>query len=296
MTSGVQHGLSRLADRFAAASVEFECCDTAFTVEVRGPGAKRAAARAERTARALEARLNAFDPESPVARLNEAGRVDDPHVARVVRRALAYQERTGGAFDVTRGRLEHDLKRYVRNETDDPPDPRQPDATGEAIAVDGTTVETERPLDLNGLAKGYIVDRAREAAAGLARSAFVSGGGDMTPPPGPVAIESPWGGDPLKRLDTHWAVATSAGYRRERDGLDHIYDPRSGEVGSRHDLVTALAARDCTEADALATALAALPPDGALSLAEGWEGAEALVVHEGVFRRTSGFQSHVAAA
>lgn len=295
MTPGVRRGFTRLADRLATASVEFGCCDTTFTVEVRGPGASRAVTRAETTARRLESRLDAFDPGSAVARLNETGRVDDAHVARVVRRGLAYRERTGGAFDVVRGHLEHDLKRYIREETDDPPEPRQSDATAEAVAVDGTTVETEQPLDLNGLAKGYIVDRARAAAEGLARSVFVSGGGDMTPPPGVVAIESPWGGDPLKHLDTDWAVATSAGYRRERDGLDHIYDPQTGAVGSHHDLVTMLAARDCMEADALATALAALSPEDALSLAERWDGAEALLVHEGVFRRTSGFEDHVTA-
>ncbi|MEF8783573.1 MAG: FAD:protein FMN transferase [Haloarculaceae archaeon] len=295
MTSGVRRGFTRLADRLATASAEFGCCDTRFTVEVRGPGAGRAVAHAETTARQLESRLDAFDPDSAVARLNETGRVDDEHVARVVRRGLAYRDRTGGAFGVTRGGLEHDLKRYIHEEADDPPDPGQLDATAGAVTVDETTVEAERPVDLNGLAKGYIVDRARAAADGFARSAFVSGGGDMTAPPGVVAIESPWGGDPLKHLDTDWAVATSAGYRRERDGLDHVYDPQTGAIGSRHDLVTALAARDCMEADALATALAALPPGDALSLAEGWDGAEALVVHEGVFRRTSGFENHVAA-
>lgn len=294
MTSGVRSGFTRLADRLATTSVEFGCCDTRFTVEVRGPGASRAAARAETTARRLESRLDAFDPDSAVARLNETGRVDDAHVARVVRRGLAYRERTGGAFDVLRGHLEHDLKRYISEETDDSPDPERLDVTTEAVTVAGTTVEAEQPLDLNGLAKGYIVDRARAAAGGLARSAFVSGGGDMTPPPGVVAIESPWGGDPLKHLDTDWAVATSAGYRRERGGLDHVYDPQTGAVGSRHDLVTALAVRDCMEADALATALSALSPEDALSLAEEWDGAEALVVHEGVFRRTSGFEDHVA--
>jgi thiamine biosynthesis lipoprotein len=47
------------------------------------------------------------------------------------------------------------------------------------------------------------------------------------------------------------------------------------------------------EADALATTLAALPLGDAKTLAAEWEGLEALVVHEGVFHTTDGFETHV---
>ena len=47
------------------------------------------------------------------------------------------------------------------------------------------------------------------------------------------------------------------------------------------------------EHDAIATALAALPLADARELAERWEGLEALVVHDGVFHATAGFDSHV---
>lgn len=78
------------------------------------------------------------------------------------------------------------------------------------MTVDDTTVETDGMLDLNGLAKGYIVDQATDALGGVGRREFVSGGGDMSPPTGPVAIESPYGDQrPLKTLDTAWAIATS---------------------------------------------------------------------------------------
>lgn len=290
--------MGRLADvaaRLGAASTTFECCDTTFTVEVSGPGAQRALDRAERTARRLEAQLDAFDDDSAVARLNDTGHVENEHVARVVRRALALSDRTDGAFDVRRGQLEHALKQYLRGDTATVPDPA--DAPRADVSVDGDTVRASAPLDLNGLAKGYIVDRTHAAAAGLGRTAFVSGGGDMTPPPGVVGIESPWNTDDhLTYLDTDWAVATSGGYRRERAGHDHVYDPREGAIGSRHDIVTVLAERDCATADALATTLSALPHDEALALADGNDGIEALIVTDGVFRRTEGFQEHVASA
>ncbi|MFC7045610.1 hypothetical protein ACFQH6_09515 [Halobacteriaceae archaeon GCM10025711] len=57
--------------------------------------------------------------------------------------------------------------------------------------------------------------------------------------------------------------------------------------------MTVVARRDVMEADALATTLSALPRDDALALAEEWDGAEALVVHQGTIRRTGGFTDHV---
>jgi thiamine biosynthesis lipoprotein len=47
------------------------------------------------------------------------------------------------------------------------------------------------------------------------------------------------------------------------------------------------------EADALATTLAALPLAKARELASEWEGLEALIIHDGVFHTTDGFETHV---
>lgn len=283
---------SAVATRLGHATASFDCCDTTFTIEVRGLGAERALDRARDRARTLEAQLDAFDDDSAVSYLNATGRVENRHVARLVRRGQALAERTDGAFDIRRGTLEHDVKRYIRGDSDVRPDT---DSEKASVSVSGDTVETTGQVDLNGLAKGYIVDGAHAAAAGLGRRAFVSGGGDMTPPLGVVGVESPWGGDHLAYLDTDWAVATSGGYRRQRDDVDHIYDPRDGTVGGRHDLVTVLARRDCTTADAVATTLSVLGHEDALALAAEWDGVEALVVTDGVFRRTEGFSAHVAA-
>jgi len=289
--------------RFGSATDSFRCCDTDFSVRARGPRAGRAATDARRTAESLEARLNAFADDSAVARLNREGSVTDGHVAAVVSRGLEYRDRTDGVFDVGQGGAEHDLKAYIRGVTDDASvafaeAPTSGDSAG--VTVEGETVRTDRPLDLNGLAKGYIVDRATEALTGLGRTGFVDGGGDVALPTGPVGVESPYGddadADPLAVLDTDWNVATSAGYRRRRGDVDHVYNPVTERVGTPHDLVTVVARRDCMEADALATTLAALPVGEAVEFAESWDGAEALVVHQGVFRRTTGFSNHVHAA
>ena len=282
---------SSLRARLGEAERQFDCCDTTFTVRAAGPAATRAVDRAVATAEGLEARLNAFDDASDVATLNRTGAVESRHVAALVRRGIAYAERTDGAFDVRHGATEQALKAYIRGDGTDLP---TLDAPAD-VTVDGDRVETDAPLDLNGLAKGYIVDRTRDALAGAGRRVFVDGGGDMTPPDGAVAIESPYGDpSPLAVLDTDRYVATSGSYRRRRGTVDHRYDPRTGRLGGRYDSVTVLAARDCTEADALATALSATPLDDALDLVAAWDGVAALLVRDGVFHRAGGFDAHVA--
>jgi thiamine biosynthesis lipoprotein len=282
--------LSTAYDRLGDAHLEFRCCDTSFRVHATGVRAASGAAAARRTVEELETHLDAFDPASAVSRLNSRGSVRNTHVARIVRRGLEYADRTEGVFDIRQGRLEHDLKAYLSGDRDAPPETFDTSS----VTVDGDRVETARPLDLNGLAKGYIVDRAAREIGGLGRTGFVSGGGDLSPPTGPVGVESPYGDEtPLKILDTEWSVATSSGYRRERAGVDHIYEPTAERLGARHESVTVVARRDCMEADALATTLAAIPLEDALSLAEAWGGLEALVVHGGVFHRTEGFDRHV---
>jgi thiamine biosynthesis lipoprotein len=284
--------LAALQERLGQARREFRCCDTGFVVQATGLRADRAVSTAKQTAETLEAQLDAFDETSAVSQLNREGTVTNTHVARIVERGLAYRERTNLVFDIQQGRTERQLKAFLRGEAASPPERFDRDTVG--IDVDGDRVSTENRLDLNGLAKGYIVDVAASTLEGFGRQGFVSGGGDMSPPTGPVAIENPHGDEkPLKTLDTDWHVATSGGYRRSRNGTDHVYDPTTGRIGSRHESVTVVARRDCTEADALATTLVVLPLEDACSLAETWPDLEALVVHDGVFHATTGFDEHV---
>jgi len=274
-----------------AEHLNFSCCDTAFSVHVEGVRARAAARRARETTFELESQLNAFDEGSAVAALNRTGRVENAHVARLVERGLEYAERTGGRFDVRQGETEHRVKRYLRGDADD----FSAAFSDGHVTVEGDRVEADVVLDLNGLAKGYVVDRGAEALSGLGRRGFVDGGGDMSPPTGRIAVESPYGDEtPLKVLETDWAVASSGSYRRYRGGTDHIYDPERGRVGAQSELVTVVAARDCMEADALATTLAASHPEEAIELAEGWPDLETFLVTDGVFRETEGFHDHVA--
>ncbi len=283
---------NRLYGTVGGASTSFDCCDTTFRIRADGIRATQACERAKESALRLERGLNAFDESSHVAELNRTGTVTNSHVARIVRRGLEYYDRTDGVFDIHHGTVEHELKAYIRGDgsTGTP----EPEFEPSSVTVDGDTVRTDGPLDCNGLAKGYIVDRAQETLSGLGRRGFVDGGGDIAQPTGPVGIESPDGTETFLRvLSTDWNIATSGGYRRNRDGVEHIYNPKEKRTRSHNDLVTVVARRDCMEADALATTLAALRPDDAIRFCEEWDGAEALIVHHGVFHETEGFDGHV---
>jgi len=273
----------------AESLLEFRCCDTSWRVRARGPRAKEGVEAARATALALERRLNAFDASSAVAQLHREGSVEDAHVAAILARAEEYRVRTGGVFDVARGELEHAVKAHIRDGT-----PLVPAPTRATWRVEGSRVFASAPLDLNGIAKGYIVDQAHAALLATGADGFVDGGGDIARPDGPVGIESPT--DPGKLLgviDTSWNVATSGRARRRRGAVDHLYDPRTGRVGARHDQVTVLARRDCTEADVLATTLAVMPLDEGYRLATEWAGVEALWVKDGRMHATPGFERHV---
>lgn len=282
--------ISDLHRRVGSKRRSFECCDTTFEMVVSGICATVAARRAHETVLGLEAELDAFDPESAVSHLNDTGRVENEHVAAIVERGLEYVDRTDGRFDIRQGDTEHALKAYLRGDAND----FEAAFSDGRITIDGHEIRAEVPLDLNGLAKGYIVDRATDALQGIGRRGYVNGGGDMTPPLRPVAIESPYGDEkPLRILDTDWAVASSGNYNRYRGNANHIYDPTAERIGARSELVTVLAQRDCMEADAVATTLATMHPDDAIDVANEWTGVEAFLVHEGVFHQTEAFTDHV---
>lgn len=268
---------------------DFRACDTAWRIAASGPRAHHGVRAARARVHALEARLNAFDERSAVAQLAREGRVEDEHVAALVRRAIAYRARTRGAFDVARGTLERRVKARVRGgdagDLDDAPAAR--------YRVSGDVVTCDAPLDLNGIAKGYIVDQAQRALESTGARGFVDGGGDIAGATGPVEIESPYDASrALGVLDTRWCIATSSGAKRRRGAISHLYDARTGRVGARHDQVTVVARRDCTEADVLATTLAILPYDEGRALVDAWPGVEALWVDGGTLRASRGFGDH----
>lgn len=266
----------------------FRCCDTGWSVGALGPQAAVVARAAEGEALRLESILNAFDERSAVARLNREGNVTHPVVAAVVRRGLEMRKRTEGAFDITQGALEQEVKAYIRGQAA----LVQPRLRPNDVKVAGDTVTATAPVDLNGIAKGWMADQVLAGMRTSGHDGFVDAGGDIANPLHPVAIDAPGGGT-IAVLDTRWNVATSGTSNRRRGAIDHLYDPRTGRVGGVQQQVTVLSRRDCCEADVLGTVLCILPPEQALGLAESWDGVEALFVRDGQVWWTRGFESHV---
>lgn len=167
-------------------------------------------------------------------------------------------------------------------------------ANAPAWRIDPKTGQTTRlgnhPVTFDAIAKGYIVDRAAQAAkkAG-AISITVQIGGDLMVlgnASQDVEIADPQAdydnapGLARVRLGNR-ALATSGGYRRgysiAGQWYSHIIDPRTARPVDHISSSTVIAA-DCASADALATALSVLTIQEGLALIEGLPGTACLLI------------------
>lgn len=267
-----------------------------------GPDAREAVRAAFRRVVELEDILSHFRPQSELRRLEAAAPGEwvrvGPELLHVLGVALGVAEATGGAFDPTVGPLV-ELWREAR-EAGRSPAPEELDAararTGWHRVELDTTLSAARltrsgiRFDLGGAAKGYILEAALSelSARGFPR-ALVEAGGDLVvgePPPGRpgwrVAVP---GADPelaerASRL-TGAALATSGADARhlEVEGVrhTHIIDPRTG-LGVTHGYTAHVIAADAATADALATALSVLGPEGLALVRQRFPGVQASVL------------------
>ena len=159
-------------------------------------------------------------------------------------------------------------------------------------------------VDLNAIAKGYIVDRAAVAALALpgVDAVMVNAGGDLRhlgEGTVIVGIEDPATG--LDNAPVRWRVrltragmATSGGARRgfqvAGQWLGNMLDPRTGWPVA-HTTSALVIAADAMTADALATVLGVLPRDEALARAEAEGWACLLVAADGSDRESSAWPS-----
>lgn len=158
------------------------------------------------------------------------------------------------------------------------------DLCGDGLRVGG-------PLALDGIAKGYVVDRAAAAAAKIPGVRLVSFqiGGDtwggrkstfqLVDPRHPSENGTPLGTVELQNL----ALASSGSYARGFDiggqHHSHILDPRTGKP-SDGVLGASVVAKDVATADALATVLCVLGAEG-LPLLQPWQAHGVVVTADG---------------
>lgn len=279
----------------------------AWTITVHAaerPSALAAIAAAHDEVARLERILSDYDPHSELCRLSARAPTPGPvpvgdDLWRVLSRAVAIRDASGGAFDPTVGPLTS-LWRQARRSGVMPRSERLTAALA-AVGPDVLTlhpanqaVGLEKPgmrLDLGGIGMGDAIDRA---VAVLRRHGITSG---MVDASGDIAVIGAPPGRP------GWRVATAAlGSRAGVDGelvlvdravttsgdafqsvtidgvrYSHVVDPRTGRGVIGPAAVTVIAA-DCTTADALATAANVLGPEAGMRLIDATPGTAARFV------------------
>ena len=250
----------------------------------------------------IEALTSRYLQDSEISRLNARaeGFVGEPvsrEVAQIVSRSLVVARASAGAFDITVTPL---VDLWALND-EGFSIPGESAITAALRSVDWSAVQvdtasctmTVQPgiaIDLDGVAKGYAVDRAVAVLEAMGiETGVVDAGGDVgfvgTPPDADVwrvGIKHPRQDGLLGVvLLDGGGIATSGDYQRyslvDSVRYHHILDPATG-YPARGVMSVTVATERAVDADALATAVFVLGPDEGLALIERTPGAAAVVV------------------
>lgn len=280
---------------------------TSFEMQVDGDDrrASRAVEAALDEIARLEHQLSTWRDHSALSRYND-GRLRTERLPDAVADVLAECERwrieTDGAFSCRLGGLIAQWRQA--DATDQLPERtalrRQARALSALPASKNGLLDPAVGLrfDVDGIAKGYILDRALASARRAAPKASgirIDIGGDAVYWGHPEGADA-WRvdvADPKHPIDNQPGIAHvrlasqaiaasghhSRGYAIGRRRLSHILDPQDGWPVSYAPAATVIA-RDAATADALATALSVMPIREGIALVDRIDGAAALVVSD----------------
>ena len=177
----------------------------------------------------------------------------------------------------------------------------------DGVQLKGRSIRFKKPgmgITLDGIAKGYIVDRASEVLAGYKiENHLINAGGDIRSR-GPGQGTRPWTvtiQDPYKKKQypdiihmTNGAVATSGNYEiyfdREKM-FHHIVDPRTG-MSPVSDASVSVMAQTAIDADALSTSVFVMDPMQGVRFINSISGCECLVMtRTGKLFRSKGWKA-----
>jgi thiamine biosynthesis lipoprotein len=264
----------------------------------------------------LEGIFSRHIPGTPVDQLNRAGVVHSApdELLTVLTTAHRFSELTGGAFDATVAPV---LALYEREleASGGLPAPADIDRAlalvdYRAVVIRDRTVQLEKPgmaLTLDGIAKGFIVDRAAALllAAGAER-VMVEAGGDVASSGKPgdgfdgwqLAVRDPLEANGVLGVLTidGEGVSTSGDYIHtfsdDREA-HHIVDPRTGRSPVVLSSATIIAPT-AMEADALSTGVMVLGPTDGVALLDRLDAVEGLIItKEGQISRSNGLDRYL---
>jgi FAD:protein FMN transferase len=219
---------------------------------------------------AVEDVMSLYRPESELSRLNRDGLLERPHadLVHVLRSALDWSRRSGGAFDPTVQPLWESRQATI--------DWRKVDVDARRIRL-----EPGMSITLNGIAQGFAADRVREVlrARGVRQALADTGEIAGVGRPWRIGIQHP------RRPDAYVALAeiedrvmaTSGDYATT--SVRHIVDPATLRAPETLSSVTILAPTGL-EADALSTTVFVLGPDRGMELIASREGVDAFLVRK----------------
>ena len=233
--------------------------------------AERLVARAATEIARLERIFSLYMPDSALSTLNRQGALASPppELVDLLGRCRDIWSLSGGAFDPTIQPLWLAYADHFATPDADPAGP-SPQAIEEALALVGLDkVEFNRDrvafarhgmaLTLNGIAQGFITDRAVEMLRAGGVESTLADVGEVRalgrrPDGSPWRVGIAGGTETVELVDRAIATSSARGFRfGGGTGPGHILDPRSGLATSLHDSVSVLAPEAAT-ADALATA------------------------------------------
>jgi len=246
----------------------------------------------------MENEMTRFSGQSPVSFLNQQGtlRNPGPDLRRIIKLAFDIHRISGGAFDITVKPLIDAIQESFAS-SGKPPHDVQLNQLLSCVGMENLSFSSESlafkrqgmGITLDGIAKGYITDRAADflQSQGL-QHILVNSGGDIRTIGGRgkgrawrIAVRYPASEDYAAVVSLmDGAVATSGNYEVyfDRDKIfHHIVNPLSGRCPSNEQSVTTVC-RSTVTADALSTAVFVMESNRGIALFEKLPGVEGMVI------------------
>lgn len=247
----------------------------------------------------LTSLMTRFQSTSPIGHLNATGSLKGapPEVMEVLHSSLHYHTISQGAFDITVMPIV-DLYQRSFQTNNAPPSPQALQEAMHRVGSQSLTVtkdsvtfsRRDMEVTLDGIAKGYIIDRGMDLLRQQnIQHALINAGGDIVVhggkgegKPWSIGIQDPWNHKRYVDVVTlnSGAVATSGNYEVffDREKLfHHLIVPSKGTPAPSIASVSIQAA-NAMEADALATTAYVMGPDKGNRFIQQIRGAEGLII------------------